>query len=73
MTAAEIDRTNIGAATEMAMYEAIHGLDVMPDLLLRDARAVDIPIVQIAIIHGDAVSAADCVLVHNDAWPRSSR
>jgi hypothetical protein len=45
VTAAEIDRTNIGAATEMAMYEAIHGLDVMPDLLLRDARAVDIPIV----------------------------
>lgn len=26
------------------MYEAIHRLDVMPDLLLIDAVAVDIPI-----------------------------
>jgi ribonuclease HII len=56
--AAEIDRTNIAAATEMAMYEAIHGLDVMPDLLLIDAVAVDIPIAQVSIIHGDAVSAS---------------
>ena len=56
--AAEIDRTNIAAATEMAMYEAIHGLDVMPDLLLIDAVAVDIPILQISIIHGDAVSGS---------------
>jgi ribonuclease HII len=54
--AAEIDRTNIAAATEMAMYEAIHLLDTtMPDLLLIDAVAVDIPILQISIIHGDAV------------------
>jgi ribonuclease HII len=56
--AAEIDRTNIAAATEMALYEAIHGLDVMPDLLLIDAVAVDIPILQISIIHGDAISAS---------------
>jgi ribonuclease HII len=57
--AAEIDRTNIAAATEMSMYEAIHGLaPVMPDLLLIDAVAVDIPIEQISIIHGDAVSAS---------------
>jgi ribonuclease HII len=57
--AAEIDRTNIAAATEMAMYEAIHGLaPVMPDLLLIDAVAVDIPILQISIIHGDAISGS---------------
>jgi ribonuclease HII len=56
--AAEIDRTNIAAATEMALYEAIHGLDVMPDLLLIDAVAVDIPILQISIIHGDAISGS---------------
>jgi hypothetical protein len=42
----------------MAMYEAIHRLDVMPDLLLIDAVAVDIPILQISIIHGDAASGS---------------
>jgi ribonuclease HII len=42
----------------MAFYEAIHGLDVMPDLLLIDAVAVDIPILQISIIHGDAISGS---------------
>jgi ribonuclease HII len=54
--AAEIDRSNIAAATEMAMYEAVHGLNVMPDYLLIDAIAVDIPILQTSIYHGDAVS-----------------
>jgi ribonuclease HII len=56
--AAEIDRTNIAAASEMAMYEAIHGLEVMPDLLLIDAVAVEINIAQVSIIHGDALSGS---------------
>lgn len=54
--AAEIDRTNIAAATQMAFYEAIHGLDVIPNFLLIDAVLVEIEIPQLAIPHGDAVS-----------------
>lgn len=53
-----IDKSNIAEATEMAMYEAIHGLSVIPDFLLIDAVEVDIPIDQIAINYGDAVCAS---------------
>ena len=54
----EIDRSNILRAAEMAMYEAIHGLDVMPDHLLIDAKSIDIPISQTSILHGDALSCS---------------
>ena len=54
----KIDRSNILIAAEMAMYEAIHGLDVMPDHLLIDAKSIDIPISQTSILHGDALSCS---------------
>jgi hypothetical protein len=41
----------------MAMYEAIHGLEVMADYLLIDAKSIDIPISQASILHGDALPA----------------
>jgi ribonuclease HII len=53
-----IDRINIAKAVEMAMYEAIHGLSVTPDFLLIDAVTIDIPIRQMAIEHGDALSVS---------------
>ena len=54
-----IDEINILQATYEAMREAIHKLDVQPDLLLNDAvkiPGVDIP--QVSIIKGDAKSAS---------------
>jgi ribonuclease HII len=42
----------------MTMYEAIYGLDVMPDYLLIDAKSIDIPISQTSILHGDALSCS---------------
>lgn len=54
-----IDEINILQATYVAMREAIHKLDVQPDLLLNDAvkiPGVDIP--QVSIIKGDAKSAS---------------
>ena len=53
-----IDSINIARAVEMAMYEAIHGLSVTPDFLLIDAITIDIPIPQMAIEHGDALSVS---------------
>ena len=53
-----IDEINIARAVEMAMYEAIHGLSVTPDFLLVDAVTIDIPIRQMAIEHGDALSVS---------------
>jgi ribonuclease HII len=58
VSSAEIDRSNVLCAAEMAMYEAIHGLDVMPDHLLIDAKSIDIPISQTSILHGDAFSCS---------------
>jgi len=58
VSAEEIDRSNIALAAEIAMYEAIHGLDVMPDHLLIDAKSIDIPISQTSILHGDALSCS---------------
>ena len=53
-----IDSINIARAVEMAMYEAIHDLSVTPDFLLIDAITIDIPIPQMAIEHGDALSVS---------------
>ena len=56
--ASTIDRSSIVDAREMALYDAIHGLDPTPDFLLIDAVSVDIPISQWPIEHGDALSAS---------------
>lgn len=58
ISAEVIDRTNIYEAAQSAMYDAIHGLDVMPDFLLIDAKPIDIEIEQVSILHGDAVSCS---------------
>jgi ribonuclease HII len=58
VSASEIDRSNVRVASQMAMYEAIHLISPSPDFLLIDAVAVDIPISQWSIVHGDAVSAS---------------
>jgi ribonuclease HII len=58
ISSAVIDRINIAKAVEMAMYEAIHGLSVTPDFLLIDAVNIDIPLRQMAIEHGDALSVS---------------
>lgn len=52
----EIDRINIYQASRLAMRLAVLGLNVSPDLVLVDARRLDLEIPQISIIHGDALS-----------------
>jgi ribonuclease HII len=54
--AATIDRINIKQASRLAMKLAVEGLNVSPDYLLVDAEKVDVPLPQLAIIHGDARS-----------------
>ena len=73
--AAEIDRINIYQASLLAMRQAVMALKVLPDLLLVDARRLDLEIPQISIIHGDAqcvsVAAASIVAkVARDAMMR---
>jgi ribonuclease HII len=51
-----IDRITIRNAVEIAMLDAVHGLDPIPDFLLIDGMNVEIPLPQIAIEHGDALS-----------------
>ena len=52
-----IDEINILQATYEAMRQAIAGLHVRPDLLLNDAVTIpQVPIDQVAIVHGDARS-----------------
>jgi ribonuclease HII len=51
-----IDNIGIKAASELAMYESIHGLSVIPDFLMVDGNAIDFPIPQVGIPHGDALS-----------------
>jgi ribonuclease HII len=58
VSAEEIDRTNIYKAAQLAMEEAFHGLDVVPDHLLIDAKSIDIEIAQTSILHGDALSCS---------------
>jgi len=52
----EIDRLNILQASRLAMLRAVQKLTPAPDYLLVDAVAVDFPVPQRALIHGDAVS-----------------
>ena len=73
--AAEIDRINIYQASRLAMRQAVMALHVPPDLLLVDARRLDLEIPQISIIRGDAqcvsVAAASIVAkVTRDALMR---
>jgi len=56
--AAKIDQINIYQAGRLAMREAVLRLHPSPDLLLVDARRLDLDIAQISIIHGDALSVS---------------
>jgi len=56
--AAEIDQINIYQAGRLAMRKAVLRLNPSPDLLLIDARQLDLDIPQISIIHGDALSVS---------------
>ncbi|HEX8985069.1 MAG TPA: ribonuclease HII [Bryobacteraceae bacterium] len=53
-----IDRINIYHASCLAMKLAIERLRPAPDALLLDAVHVDLPLPQLAVIHGDARSQA---------------
>jgi ribonuclease HII len=50
----EVDQYNIYQASRLAMKKAVALLDPGPDYLLVDALAVDVPLPQRALIHGDA-------------------
>jgi ribonuclease HII len=50
----EIDRINIYQASRLAMRRAVERLSPACDFLLVDAIAIDLPLPQEAIIHGDA-------------------
>jgi ribonuclease HII len=54
----EIDRINIYQASLLAMRQAVLGLSLQPDLVLVDARRLDLEIPQIPIIRGDALSVS---------------
>ncbi|MGH9496600.1 MAG: ribonuclease HII [Candidatus Sulfotelmatobacter sp.] len=56
--AARIDQINIYQASRVAMREAVLGLAPAADHLLIDAMRIDCAVPQIAIIHGDALSAS---------------
>ncbi|MCR8630835.1 ribonuclease HII [Paenibacillus radicis (ex Xue et al. 2023)] len=51
-----IEQINIKQAARLAMKQAVEKLDPCPDYLLVDAEKVDLPLEQMAIIHGDALS-----------------
>jgi ribonuclease HII len=53
-----IDRIRISHAAIMAMEESVHGLSVVPDFLLIDAVKIDLPVEQLPIEHGDALSVS---------------
>lgn len=53
-----IDDIGIHNAAKLAMEEGVHGLDVLPDFLLIDSVAIDIPLAQLSITHGDALSVS---------------
>jgi ribonuclease HII len=73
MSAAEIDRTNILAASLKAMHKAVAQIEPLPDFLLIDGPwEVEIQLPQQALKHGDqlsiSVAAASIVAkVHRDA------
>jgi len=53
---ATIERINIKAASRLAMKLAVEQLEMKPDYLLVDAEQIDLPLPQMGIIHGDALS-----------------
>ena len=55
--AATIDLLNILQASRRAMKLAVEGLDPIPDFLLVDAAAIDLPIAQKSLIKGDRKSS----------------
>jgi ribonuclease HII len=56
MDVGTIERVNIKQAARLAMKAAVEALEQVPDYLLVDAEKVDVPIRQLAVIHGDALS-----------------
>lgn len=70
--AATIDAVNIYEASRLAMRAAVSQLKTTPDFLLVDAVAIELPIPQRGLIHGDArctnIAAASIIAkVHRDA------
>lgn len=53
-----IDSMGIRKAAILAMEESVHGLEVIPDILLIDSVSIDLPLPQISINHGDALSVS---------------
>ncbi len=73
--AATIDFINIYQASRVAMRMAVELLQPQPDYLLVDAVAVDLPLPQRGLVHGDArchaIAAASIIAkVHRDACIR---
>jgi ribonuclease HII len=69
--AATIDRINIYQASRLAMKMAIQQLQPIPDFILGDAVALDLPIPQQPLVQGDerchAIAAASIIAkVHRD-------
>ena len=59
VSAPEIDRLNIYAASRLAMMQALSALSKPFDLVLSDAMPLpDLPVSCIPIVHGDALSAS---------------
>ena len=54
----EIDWHNIYQASRLAIRRAVEKLSPPPDFLLVDALAIDLPVAQRALIHGDALCQA---------------
>lgn len=53
-----IDDIGIHNAAKLAMEESVHGLEILPDFLLIDSVSIDIPLPQLCINHGDALSVS---------------
>ncbi len=52
-----IDKINILNATKRAMFEAVSGLKIKPEVVLIDALTIsDLPFLQVPIIKGDSLS-----------------
>lgn len=74
--AIEIDRINIYQASRVAMKRAVERLPQIPDFLLVDALAIDLPMAQQSLIAGDArcrsIAAASILAkVHRDECMRA--
>jgi ribonuclease HII len=56
VSAAEIDELGISCANRLCMERAFAGLSCEPDFLLLDAFTCDLPLPQVGLIDGDAIS-----------------